>query len=91
MAKTEIVKMGFGPDNAKTEIKLRWEPGSNFVFATYGDNRNWAEQASQIWRTAAAEALQRFCALKNLSITGGPRPEDSNPFNMMVEIRERAP
>jgi hypothetical protein len=62
--------------------------GGRFVFAVYSDNPDWHKAARDEWEAGARNALEKFCAMRNLSIVQGPRPEDTNRYNVMVETRE---
>ena len=62
-----------------------WTNG-RFVFAVYTDNPNWHRAARDEWESAARNALEKFCALRGATIKMGPRAEDMNRYNIMVEV-----
>jgi hypothetical protein len=64
-----------------------WTNG-RFIFAVYSDNESWHKAARDEWEAGARNAIEKFAAVHNVSITVGPRPEDSNRYNIMAECRE---
>lgn len=89
--KTEKVNIHFGPTKVKSEINLRWASGSRFIFAVFAENKGWQDQPGDVWKAASFDALQRFAAIHNYAITFGPRHEDTNNYNFMVEVRDPLP
>jgi hypothetical protein len=62
--------------------------GGKFVFAVYADNEPWHKAARDEWESAGRNAIDKFCAMRNLNIIHGPRAEDTNRYNIMAETRE---
>lgn len=62
--------------------------GGKFVFAVYSDNPEWHKAARDEWEAAGRNAIEKFAAMKGLTITMGPKQEDTNRFNIMAEVRE---
>lgn len=83
----EVVKVDFGTKGSKEEVMLRFEAGSTFAFAVYQDNPDWHERGREEWSAAAGDALEKFCAIRDVQIIAGPRPEITNRYNLFVEIR----
>ncbi len=80
------VTIDFGPQKAKEKITLRYEIGSSFAFACYQDNPKWHDRGHDEWMVAATDALEKFCAARDLQIIDR-RPEITNRYNMFVEVR----
>lgn len=70
--------------------KRVWTNG-RFVFAVYAENPDWHKAARDEWEAGARNAIEKFCAMKGASITFGPRQEDMNRYNIMVEVRDPLP
>ncbi len=62
--------------------------GGRFIFAVYADNPSWHKAARDEWEAGARNAIEKFAAVRNLSIVNGPRQEDTNRYNVMAETRE---
>lgn len=90
--KTESVEVEFGPKDEKTgkrsrrAVTLRYAYNSTYLFAVYADNPGWVDVDRDEWEAGARNAIEKFCAVQNLQIKFGPRPEDSNRYNLMVEV-----
>lgn len=83
------IDFGLGGNRVKHPIKLRYAQGSRFLFAVFRDQSEDIQEASRDeWSTAGSDALEKYCALHDLSIKFGPRGEDTNRYNMMVETNE---
>ena len=81
------VTIDFGPKKEKVVVMLRFEAGSQFAFACYQDNDAWHERSREEWVAAATDALEKFCAVRDVQIIAGPRSEITNRYNLFVEIR----
>lgn len=62
--------------------------GGKYIFAVYADNPHWQSVSRDEWQSAATNAIEKFAAMKGVSIVLGPRPEDMNRYNIMAETRE---
>jgi hypothetical protein len=88
--KTVQVTVEHGPKNekgvrARSPITLRYAMDAPYLFAVFGDNQTWADLDRDEWDAAAKNAIEKFCAVRNLQIKFGPRPEDGNRYNWMCE------
>lgn len=75
-------------DLGNVERRERIWTGGRFIFAVYSDNQAWHSVSRDEWEAAAGNALEKFAALKGVSIILGPKQEDLNRYNIMVETRE---
>jgi hypothetical protein len=75
-------------DLGNVERRERIWTGGKFVFAVYSDNPEWHKAARDEWEAAGRNAIEKFAAMKGLTITLGPKQEDTNRFNLMAETRE---
>ena len=85
----EVVKSTFGPAKTPVEVMLRYESGSTFAFACYNENDDWHDRSREEWAAGAGDALEKFCAMRDVQIIAGPRPEITNRYNLFVEVRGR--
>ena len=61
--------------------------GHRYVsFAGIADNKEWLSRPRAEWDAASGDALAKFVAAHDRRIVQGPRSEDTNPYNRMVEI-----
>ncbi len=65
-----------------------WTNG-RFAFAVYSENPLWHKAARDEWEAGARNALEKFAAMRGATIMNGPKAEDTNRYNMMIELRER--
>jgi hypothetical protein len=86
---TRVVTVDFGPSKKQEKVTLRFEVGSGFAFAVYRENPTWQDRGREEWTAAAGDALEKFCAVNDLAILAGPRPEITNRYNLFVEVRGR--
>lgn len=77
--KTEQVKVKAGTVN----LKYAWD--SPYAFAVFADNAHFQEKDRAEWDAIAKDALEKFAAVKSRQIKFGPRPEDNNRYNHMIE------
>ncbi len=75
-------------DLGNIERRERVWTGGRFIFAVYGDNPEWHKADRVEWESGARNAIEKFAAMRNLTITNGPRQEDTNRYNQMAECRE---
>lgn len=87
--RNETVTIDFGTKGQKEKVVLKFEPGSSFAFAVYQENATWHERGREEWAAAATDALEKFCAVRDVQILMGPRPEITNRYNLFVEVRGR--
>src|SRR5580693_5722973 len=91
----ETVGIGGGVLDATTKKKTRHEVVIKFAldgwyaFATLNDNLEAFKDAErEIWMACANNALEKFAAMHGLSVKMGPRPEDHNRYNAMIEVNK---
>jgi hypothetical protein len=82
----EIVNEYDDLDNIVARRRV-WSNGM-FVFAVYGENPQWHKTSRDEWEAAAGNALEKFCAMRKVSIKAGPKQEMMNRYNIMVETNE---
>ena len=75
-------------DLGNVERRERIWTGGKFIFAVFSDNPEWHKADRAEWEAGARNAIEKFAAMRNLTITAGPRQEDTNRFNQMAEVRE---
>ncbi len=75
-------------DLGNIERRERIWTGGKFIFAVFSDNPEWHKADRAEWEAGARNAIEKFAAMRNLTITTGPRQEDTNRFNQMAEVRE---
>ncbi len=73
-------------DNVTKRERI-WTNG-RFIFAVYSDNEDWHKAARDEWEAGARNAIEKFAAVRGAAIISGPRPEDTNRYNIMAECRE---
>jgi hypothetical protein len=76
-------KDGHRPQSA---VQLRYALDSNYIFAVYGENEYWHSRSTDEWKSAAKDGLVKFAAIRNRRVVLGPRDEDSNRYNVMLEL-----
>jgi len=64
-----------------------WSNG-RFIFAVFSDNPEAQTLDRDVWEAYARNAIEKFAAVHNANIIFGPRPEDTNRYNIMAECRE---
>jgi hypothetical protein len=62
--------------------------GGKYIFAVYANNLPWHAADRAEWEAGARNAIEKFAAIRGLTITSGPRQEDTNRYNIMAETRE---
>lgn len=82
---TETVTIEVG--DGMRDVVIRYAIGSTYAFACYADNRPWQREQRALWQACAGDALERFCAIHNLTPAALPRQEDTNAYNMQIETR----
>lgn len=75
-------------DLGNIEKRERVWTNGRYIFAVYADNEGWHKAARDEWGAGACNAIEKFAAVHNVSIIFGPRPEDTNRYNIMAECRE---
>ena len=88
--KTVRVSVEDGPVDAKggrqrSNVTLRYAVDSFYLFAVFAENELFHTRTFDEWKAVATDALQRHCAIKGVGVKFGPRPEDTNRYNFMVE------
>ena len=82
----EIIEEKDDLDNVVARTRV-WTNG-RYIFAVYADNPEWHKATREEWEGAAKNAIEKFCAIRGASIIFGPRQEDTNRYNIMVEVRD---
>lgn len=82
----ETIEAEFGDKFRK--LTLKFPVDGHFVFAVYADNPEWHKVSRDTWYAAAADALEKFCAMHGLTALYEPRQEITNRYNLQIETRE---
>lgn len=89
-AHTEI-EVEYGPKKDrgprdKMKIDLRYALDSRYMFVCYADNKPCQAMDRDEYAAVACNALEKYAGVNGLRIQLGPRPEDHNRYNFMVEF-----
>lgn len=79
--KTVVVTVKGG---AKVNVKYALD--SHYVFAVFAENKPHQALDKPEWDALAKDALEKFAAMNGRTIKFGPRAEDGQHYNMMVEL-----
>jgi hypothetical protein len=88
----ELVTVEYGAPDLKTRkrpsstVVLKVPYDSQFAFAVYAENPEFHVRDRLEWEACAKDALEKFAAMAGVAIKLGPRPEDMNRYNFMVEM-----
>ena len=69
----------------RVKVNLKYALDGCFLFAVFRDNASFHDLDREEWEAAAKNALERYAAVNGLQIKSGPRPEDGNRYNFMIE------
>lgn len=83
-----IVEEADPEDDLGNVKRTRVWTGGKYIFAVYADNPVWHQADRAEWEAGARSAIEKFAAIRGVSITNGPRQEDTNRYNIMAETRE---
>jgi len=70
----------------RAKVKLKYAMDGWYMFAVYGDNPHLQSMDRDEWNALAAHALEKFAGERGMRVKLGPRPEDHNRYNWMVEF-----
>lgn len=62
--------------------------GGRYIFAVYAENPEWHSAGRDEWEAGARNAIEKFAAIKGVTVILGPKQEDTNRYNIMAETRE---
>lgn len=77
-----------GDDDLGNVRRQRVWTGGRYIFAVYNENPDWHAVPRDEWEAGASNAIEKFAAIKGVTITLGPKQEDTNRYNIMAETRE---
>ena len=83
--RSAVVHVELGPLHTRYPITLKYALNSHYVFAVFAENPAFHDRDREEWSHVADNALEKFAAVRGLQIKLGPRPEDMQPRNRMVE------
>ncbi len=92
--KTTEIEVEHGAPDAKTgkkgrvKVNLKFAMDGWYMFAVYGDNTHLHALDRDEWNSVAAHALEKYAGIHGLLVKLGPRPEDHNRYNFMVEFNK---
>ena len=89
--KTTEIEIEAGPKDGqgrrrRTKVKLKYALDGYFVFAVYGENKDFHSLDREEWDAVAKNAIEKFAATGGHQIKLGPRAEDHNRYNFMAEF-----
>lgn len=85
----QIVEVPDGNDDLGNVRRERVWTGGRYIFAVYNENPEWHSVPRDEWEAGARNAIEKFAAIKGVTVILGPKQEDTNRYNIMAETREQ--